>query len=154
MAQPYYHSGVNENLDGEMYFSQQDDRSTKPSETLPGVYDLAGENVQGVYDLSTPSKPKLPSKGSKPTTGTKTSNKAYKRNGIRDPSEIKHWMLMHRRMLLAILLVVVCVAFAIGIPIGLLNEKGRETKGSDQNATEYQQGKRNMKRYYLWNNQN
>ena len=137
MAQPYYNSGCNENLDegGSMYFSQQNDRKTRPSDTLPGVYDLAGQNVQGVYDLSQPSKPKLPPKSSKPTAGTKTNNAAHQWNEIRDPTELKHWILMHRRMLLFILIIIALVAIAVGVPLGVLHEN--KTKGSYQNTSTF-----------------
>ena len=137
MAQPYYISGCNDNLDegGSMYFSQQNDHKTRPSDTLPGVYDLAGQNVQGVYDLSQPSKPKLPPKSSKPTAGARTNNAAYEWNKIRDPTELKHWILIHRRKLLVILVIIALVSVAIGVLLAMLHEN--KTKGSNQNTTTF-----------------
>ena len=137
MAQPYYISGCNDNLDegGSMYFSQQNDHKTRPSDTLPGVYDLAGQNVQGVYDLSQPSKPKLPPKSSKPTAGARTNNAAHEWNKIRDPTELKHWILIHRRKLLVTLVIIALVSVAIGVLLALLHEN--KTKGSNQNTTTF-----------------
>ena len=118
-----------------MYFSQQNVHRTNPSDTLPGVYDLAGQNVQGVYDLSQPSKPKLPPKSSKPTAGARTNNAAHEWNKIRDPTELKHWILIHRRKLLVILVIIALVSVAIGVLLAMLHEN--KTKGSNQNTTTF-----------------
>ena len=132
MTQPYYNSENTENFDVSMYFSKPN-ITTKPSDTLPGIYDLAGENVQGIYDISESSKPKVPPKGLKPTHGNKANNEAHDWRKFLDPTELKHWVLMHRRLLLVILLVIVFVAVAIGVPLTVT--KGSGMQGSHQNTT-------------------
>lgn len=134
MAQPYYNSGDNENIDVSdltVYFSSPA-RSTKPSDTLPGVYDLAGENIQGVYDISAPSKPNLPPKGLKPTQGKKSNNSAHEWRKRFDPTELKHWILMHRRLLSVIVILTLCVFVGVGVPLGVIHES--EIKGFHDNT--------------------
>ena len=132
MAQPYYNSGGTEDIDVfdlTVYFSKPNG-STKPDGTLPGVYDLAGENVQGVYDISTP--PKLPPKGRKPNAGKVTNDGAQDWRKRLQPTEMKHWILMHRRILLVIVILTVCVIVGVGVPLGVINES--KIKGFHQNT--------------------
>ena len=130
MTQPYYNGDNTENFDVSMYFSKPN-IATKPSDTLPAVYDLAGENVQGVYDISESSKPKIPPKASKPTSGIKVNNDSHEWRKLLDPTELKHWTLMHRRIILVVLLIIVFVAVAVGVPLAVV----RQNQGSHQNTT-------------------
>ena len=89
---------------------------SKPSETTEGVYDLAGENVDGIYDLS---KTKRDSENANSAESKNINTQVQKWRKRMNPYECKEWILMHRQLVLIIAIVTMCLIIGIGVPLSL-----------------------------------
>ena len=104
----------------DVYFTPSS--KSKPSETIrskEGVYDLAGENVDGTYDLSK----KTRVSQDPPQTEHKTiDNQLHAWRQRINLDVCKEWILIHRQLVLIIGIVTFCLIIGIGVPLSLLHK--------------------------------
>ena len=119
-------SKVKDNVDdiNDIYFTSSS--KSKPKITKLGVYDLAGDNVEGVYDLSNSQRDSEHPEGGEPKT---ISDRLQEWKAGFDPDDWKEWILIHRQTILIVVVIIVCLIIGIGIPLSLLlgNQKQHNT---------------------------
>ena len=118
----------------EVYFTSSPKsvrHSIMPSETIRsklGVYDLAGENVDGTYDLS---KTKRVSQDPEQTEPKTIDNQLQAWRQRINPLECKEWILINRQLVLIIVVVAICLVIGIGVPLSLLYKTQTDSRADD-----------------------
>ena len=113
------YDGINE-LNLGIYFTEMTPLPSKnqlyslTSNTADGVYELAGENVKGIYDLSsTTTVCQEPKEEDTKNLNERLNNwnDRYNRNAI------KEWMLIHRNMIVFLVILTICIILGLGISL-------------------------------------
>lgn len=86
--------------------------------TLPGVYDLAGENTRGIYDLSSDQRVSRTSK--------------YRSSENLDG---RTWLAIDRQKMIIMGVVTACLIVGIGIPVVLMGGNGGKAQESPPQST-------------------
>ena len=113
----------------EVYFTSSS--KSMPSETIRsklGLYDLAGDNVDGTYDLS---KTKRVSEDTQPTEPKTIDHQLQAWRQRINPHEFKEWILINRQLVLIIGVVTICLTIGIGVPLSLLYKTQTHSNAGD-----------------------